>query len=85
MDEPVGARAANIGKINAEPGVRGHGSMSGGGGASAPAGPTEISIPVTVELDGFILARVIAKHIVEIGRERYMNEPLNPLRGVEGA
>jgi TP901 family phage tail tape measure protein len=86
MDEPVGARAANIGKINAEPGVRGHtGSTSGGGGASAPSSPTEITIPVTVELDGFILARVIAKHIVEIGRERYMNEPLNPLRGIEGA
>lgn len=60
----------------------------------APTGPAHadraknvtaarISVPVTVELDGMILARVVAEHLVEIGHERNFNEPTFPLRGIE--
>jgi TP901 family phage tail tape measure protein len=44
-----------------------------------------ITVPVTVELDGMILARVVAEHLVELGNERSFNEPNFPMRGIEPA
>lgn len=63
------------------------GSSGGGGGSggSREATAARITIPVSVELDGMILARVVAEHLVELGNERNFNEPNFPLRGIEPA
>jgi len=63
------------------------GSSGGGGsrGGSRETTAARITIPVSVELDGMILARVVAEHLVELGNERNFNEPNFPLRGIEPA
>jgi hypothetical protein len=62
----------------------GGGSGAASAGSSAPT-TARVTIPVSVELDGMVLARVVAEHIVELGNERSFNEPNFPLRGIEPA
>lgn len=52
-----------------------------GGGAPTPKA-IRVVVPVSVELDGMVLARAISEHVVEIENERHFNEPTSPLRGV---
>lgn len=54
-------------------------------GRAGGGGEVRIVIPVSVELDGMILTRVVAEHLTEIGLERGMKESAFPLRGVEPA
>lgn len=72
------AAAASV----AAAGAAGAGAGGAGGGGG---GEVRIVIPVTVELDGMILARVVAEHLSGIGSERNMRESRFPLRGVEPA
>jgi len=61
--------------------------QAGGTAASAPATGAKtmkVSIPVTLNLDGFILARVLSEHMIELSGDRFMNEPLSPMRGIGG-
>ena len=51
--------------------------------AAGRAQTLELQVPVTVELDGMVLARVMAEYSGSIRRDRFMNDPSNPLRGVE--
>jgi TP901 family phage tail tape measure protein len=53
--------------------------------ASAQPSMAKITIPVTVALDGMVLARALSEYMVELKAERNMNEPSYPLRGVEPA
>lgn len=52
---------------------------------SAPQQEVRVSIPISLQMDGLTLARVLHEQIVSIGRDRWMNDPLDPLRGVESA
>lgn len=67
---------------NAEPGARTvpHTSAQS---SSASSAPIKITVPVTVQLDGFVLARAVSEYLIDIKRDRYQNEPLGPMRGVE--
>lgn len=53
--------------------------------ASAQPSMAKITVPVTVALDGMVLARALSEYMVELKAERSMNEPGYPLRGVEPA
>lgn len=81
-------RAATVAKTRA--------TIAGGGAAAERAvagvaesrrGPRDVSakvtIPLTVTLDGMVVARAVSEHLIELGRERGFNEPVFPLRGVE--
>jgi hypothetical protein len=54
--------------------------------AAAPEGPAEIkvSIPVTLTLDGMVVGKTVVEQLINL-RERHMNPPGFPLRGVEPA
>lgn len=67
---------------NAEPGARPT-PHTGSQGSSEASTPVRIVVPVTVQLDGFVLARSVSEYLTEISRERYQNDPLSPMRGVE--
>ena len=56
-------------------------------GAAGPAeGPAEIkvSIPVTLTLDGMVIGKTMVEQLINL-RERHMNPPGFPMRGVEPA
>lgn len=50
---------------------------------SSRATPVQITVPITVELDGMTLAKVVGEYLGSIRRDRFMDEPMGPLRGVE--
>jgi phage-related protein len=85
-DSSVGGRAYQSVQTapaqNAEPGARStpHTSSQAAAGGSTPI---KITVPVTVQLDGFVLARAVSEYLIDIKRERYQNDPLSPMRGVE--
>lgn len=82
IEEPLRApaEAAPFGAPAFAPAAQAAPAPMGGG---APAGtPIRVVVPVTVELDGMILARAISEHVVEVENERHFNEPISPLRGV---
>lgn len=60
--------------------------MGAGMAAAAPEGPKEIlvRIPVTLTLDGAVIGKTIVEQLIDL-RERYMNPPGFPMRGVEPA
>ena len=59
-------------------------ARAGDGLSSKGSGPrVRVVVPVTVELDGMVLARAQAEYEVEMGEERAYNASSAPLRGVE--
>lgn len=95
---PGAARAATIGGAIPTAGALAAGAMSPRAPAVAAAAATvaaraaatrptiaKITVPVTVALDGMVLARALSEYLVELHAERNMNEPGYPLRGVEPA
>lgn len=96
---PGAPRAATIGGTIPTAGSLAAGAMSPRAPAVAAAAATaaatrtpaacpamaKVTVPVTVALDGMVLARALSEYLVELKAERNMNEPGYPLRGVEPA
>lgn len=77
---PLFTRAASVSGSSA-----GEDSPSRGRAPGAQSGTVKVSIPITLQMDGLVLARAMHEQVISIGRDRWMNSPLDPLRGVEGA
>jgi hypothetical protein len=82
IEEPLRApaEAAPAGVPAFAPAAQAAPAPMGGGGPTPKA--VRVVVPVSVELDGMILARAISEHVVEVENERHFNEPTSPLRGV---
>ncbi len=55
-----------------------------GAGEGTARGAIRIVVPVTVEMEGHVLARAIAEYDLDLGRERYMGSPIETMRATGG-